>query len=134
MECILTNLAEKILFIKKVLQKPNNTIAQSSPFVLRGLPIGDITEYLRFLCVTSLRENYFLLIEAVRIFEIVSYTRPAIIDDCTIHMIFACCCLLVGKFYYDDYNSTGFEQLLGVKKDKLNTMETVLFIDILLCS
>jgi len=63
------------------------------------------------------------LIEAIRIFESACLKGPEIIHKQTVHRILGTCCLIAGKFYYDGYNSGGFEKLLGVKKSKLDEME-----------
>jgi hypothetical protein len=79
----------------------------------------------------TLSSNYYILIEAVRIFEIACGKSPEIIHNNTIHRILGTCCMVAAKFYYDGYNSKGCEQMLGVRRSKLCEMEKVLFYDVL---
>ena len=75
----------------------------------------------------TLGGNYYILIEAVRIFEIACGMGGEIIHKNTIHRILGTCCMVAAKFYYDGYNSKGCEQMLGVRRSKLHEMEKVLF-------
>lgn len=49
-------------------------------------------EYLNFLTFTALSGNYFVLIEAVRIFERAVNKKPDILDSTTVHRILGVCC------------------------------------------
>lgn len=127
---ILNALVLKIDEIVQKLHKEFNPIAQSTPFYLRKKPKGQLQEYLNYLCFTTLGGNWYVLAEAIRLFEKVSLTEPDLIHEQTVHRVIGTCCLVIAKFCYDGYNSSGFEKVLGVRKSKMAEMEQVLFLDV----
>lgn len=133
-DLILKTLAAKVNSLVTKLHKDFNPIAQGTSFYLKKNPAGEMIDYLSYLNWTTLNSNHYVLAEAVRIFGIICEVKPAIIHEQTIHRLLGCCCLLAGKFYYDGYNPKGFEKILGVRKNKLASMENYLFMEVLGCS
>jgi len=72
-----------------------------------------------------LNGNFYILADAVRMFEKVCIKRAEIIHQNTIHRILGTCCLIVAKFHYDGYNSKDFGKVLGVRRNKMATMENM---------
>ena len=137
---IIESLVAKIDCIIGKLNKEFNPIAQATPFYLRKKPTGVMEDYLNYLCFTTLAGNWYIMAEAIRIFELVAQKREEIIHENAVHRyiffnnklrLIGCCCLIAAKFSYDGYNSKGFEKVLGVRKSKMADMEKFLFLDVL---
>jgi len=128
---IIESLVAKIDCIIGKLNKEFNPIAQATPFYLRKKPTGVMEDYLNYLCFTTLAGNWYIMAEAIRIFELVAQKREEIIHENSVHRLIGCCCLIAAKFSYDGYNSKGFEKVLGVRKSKMADMEKFLFLDVL---
>jgi len=128
---IVESLVSKIDCIMGKLNKEFNPIAQATPFYLRKKPTGAMEDYLNYLCFTTLAGNWYIMAEAIRIWELVAQKREEIIHENSVHRLIGCCCLLAAKFSYDGYNSKGFEKVLGVRKSKMADMEKFLFLDVL---
>ena len=82
---ILEALVRKINLILEENNKEFNPIAQATPFHLKKKPSGQMNDYLNYLCFTTLAGNWYVLAEAIRLFELVSKNRPDIIHENTIH-------------------------------------------------
>lgn len=88
-ELILTTLVSKINELTKKFHKDFNPIAQATPFYLSKTPTGELADYLNYQNFTTLNGNFYILADAVRIFEKVTKKRSEIIHQNTIHRYFS---------------------------------------------
>lgn len=82
---ILEALVRKVNEIVAENHKEFNPIAQATPFHLKKKPAGQMVDYLNYLCFTTLAGNWYVLAEAIRLFELVSKHRSDIVHENTIH-------------------------------------------------
>jgi hypothetical protein len=85
---ILEALVRKVNEIVAENHKEFNPIAQATPFHLKKKPAGQMVDYLNYLCFTTLAGNWYVLAEAIRLFELVSKHRSDIVHENTIHRYF----------------------------------------------